>query len=348
MKSKSYIRISICGILFVLLSVASVVYYVDPYFQYHVPNEQLVYNMEMNSFSYYNAGIAKNFSYDTVVTGSSMSRAMLPSYIDEKFICQTVKLSMAEARGKDYEILFSILDDNSNLERVIMGLDTFAFNVDKDYSSYEKPMHMYDDNPLNDVLYLVNMDGLLESHKVLSNTKNDGKTTTMDDYQNYTLTNTFSSEKVMEIYNDKAPVVRNSEVDKDALNKTVIENLEQNLIPTIANNPQVKFLFYFPPYSIVKWGIMENRAAEIECMRIMIEKLIDYPNVSIYFYQGEQSVITDLEHYMDTIHFDTFVANGIVDYMTNDDNILTRENYEHVLAEFSAFIQNYNYSALEY
>ena len=347
MKSKSYIITSICGILFVLLTVASAVHYVDPYFQYHVPREDLVYNMEMNSFSYYNAGIAKNFEYDTVVTGSSMSRAMLPSYIDEKFHCKTVKLSMAEARGKDYEILFSVLEDNTNLKRVIMGLDTFAFIVDKDYSSYEKPMHLYDDNPLNDVLYLANMDGLLESYKVLSNSQNGGKTTTMDDYQNYTLTNTFSREKVVDIYNSKAPVVQNYEVDKEALSKTVTENLEQNLIPTIERNPQVEFVFYFPPYSIVKWGITENRSTEIECMRIIMEELIDYPNVSIFFLQGEQEITTDLEHYMDTIHFDTFVANEIVDYMANDENKLTDENYEHVLKEFSVYVENYDYSLLK-
>lgn len=346
MKSKSYILTSICGILFVLLAIVLVVYYVDPYFQYHVPNERLAYNMEMKNFSYCNAGIAKNFEYDTVVTGSSMSRAMLPSYIDEKFHCQTVKLSMAEARGKDYEILFSVLADNPNLKRVIMGLDTFAFNVDKDYSAYEKPMHLYDDNPLNDVLYLANMDGLLESYNVLSVTKNGGKTTSMDDYQNYTLINTFSREKVVQIYNDNAPVVQNSEVDIDALSKTVMENLEQNIIPTIERSPQVKFVFYFPPYSIVKWGLIENRAAEIECMRLIIGSLIDYPNVSIFFYQGEQAVITNLEHYMDSIHFDTFIANGIVDYMTNDNNRMTSENYELVLNEFSKFIQNYDYSTL--
>ena len=171
MKSKSYIVSCVCGILLVLVIVAVAVGAVDPYFQYHAPRKEMAYNMKMDTFSYYNAGIAKNFSYDTVVTGSSMSRAMLPSYIDGKFNCQTVKLSMAEARGKDYKILFSVLEDNSNLKRIIMGLDTFAFNVDKDYSSYEKPMHLYDNNPFNDVLYLVNMDGLLESYEVLLNTK---------------------------------------------------------------------------------------------------------------------------------------------------------------------------------
>ena len=346
MKSRKYIILSICGVFIALLTVGVVVWHVDPYFQYHAPNPKMSYNMEMNSFSYYNAGIAKNFSYDTVVTGSSMSRAMLPSYIDRKFNCQTVKLSMAEARGKDYQILFALLGSNPNLKRVIMGLDTFAFSVDKDYSSYEKPMHLYDDNLLNDVLYLTNIDSLIESYKVLSNTKNGGTTTTMDDYQNYTLTNTFSREKVLQIYREKMPITQNFEVDKKALNKTVSRNLEQNLLPTIEENPKVNFMFYFPPYSIVKWAITENCGEEIECMRILIDKLIDYPNVSIYFYQGEKDVITDLEHYMDTIHFDINVANKIIDYMADDVHKLTSTNYESVINEFEKFIRDYDYVML--
>ncbi len=344
MDSRKYIILSVCGILITLLTVGVVVWHVDPYFQYHSPNQNMAYNMEINSFSYYNSGIAKNFSYDTVVTGSSMSRAMLPSYIDGKFNCQTVKLSMAEARGKDYQILFSLLEKNYNLKRVIMGLDTFAFSVDKDYSSYEKPMYLYDDKLLNDVLYLTNIDGLIESYKVLSNTKNGGITTTMDDYQNYTLENTFSRERVVQIYNETTPITRKFEVGKQGLEEIVSRNLEQNLLPVIEDNPQVDFMFYFPPYSIVKWGITENCGDEIECMRLIIKKLINYPNVSIYFYQGEKEVITDLEHYMDTIHFDSNVANRIIDYMADDDNKLISTNYESVLNEFEKFIRDYDYS----
>ena len=69
-------------------------------------------------------------------------------------------------------------------------------------------------------------------------------------------------------------------------------------------------------------------------------------NVSIYFYQGEQDVITDLDHYMDTIHFDSIVANKIVDYIADDDNKLTVDNYANVLDEFEAFLKNYDYVML--
>ena len=346
MKSRNYIIASIMGVICVLMLVGGFVYHIDPYFQYHAPNEDMAYNMEMNSFSYYNSGIAKNFSYDTIVTGSSMSRAMLPSYIDKVFACETVKLSMAEARGKDFSILFSVVEQNSKLKRVIMGLDTFAFMVDKDYSAYEKPMYLYDNNPLNDGLYLMNMDGLYEAKKVLDYTSNGGVTTTMDDYQNYVLVNTFSEENVISCCADVFPAEQSDFINEDEQRRKIIENLEQNLIPTIERNKEVDFLFYFPPYSIVRWGNTSNVAEELESMKIIIERLIDYENVSIYFFQGEQEVITDLEHYMDTIHFDSVVANEVIDFMSDDNNKLRVDNYQKVLDDFEIFIKNYDYNLL--
>ena len=346
MKYKTFIKIIALGLCFCLALAGAFVYYVDPYFQYHEPQNGLAYDMEMNLFSYYNAGIAKNFSYDTIVTGSSMSRAMEPSYIDEVLKCSTVKLSMAEARGADYKILFSLVEKNPDLKKVIMGMDTFAFYVDKDYSSYEKPMHLYDENILNDVLYVLNIDGLTESCKVLLNTIRGGKTTSMDDYQNYVLTNSFSKEQVVEIYKDNLPSVQQTKTDISVMKKRTIANLEQNLIPTIEDNPNIEFVFYFPPYSIAKWGLTADIDMEIECMKLLTERLIKYDNVSIYFYQGQTDVVTDLEHYMDTIHFDDYVAKKIVDYIGDATNKMTMDGYENEIEEFRIFIENYDYKKI--
>lgn len=346
MKLKTYFLTCLCGIIIILLSVSSIIYYIDPYFQYHAPQENLSYDMEMNSFSYYNPGIAKNFSYDTIITGSSMSRSFLPSYINKKFNCKTVKLSMAEARGKDFSILLPVVLKNRNVSRIIIGLDTFAYTVDKDYSAYEKPMHLYDYNLLNDVLYLTNMDGLIESATVINDTLKNRTSTTMDSYQNYVSENTFSAEKVINIFKENYPSSQSNSTDLLAQERTILDNLNQNLIPFIVKHPDVEFLFYFPPYSIARWGLTADVNAEIEAMKVIIEELINYSNVSLFFYQGETSCITDLSHYMDTIHYDSIVANNIVDYMSETDNKLTPENYQMVLSEFENFIINYDFAAL--
>lgn len=181
MKHTTFIKLILSGIALLLFLVSAIVYVIDPYRQYMTFDLPIAYELEMNSFAYCNPGIAKNYEYDTVITGSSMSRSFRPSYVDEVFDCKTVKLSMAEARGKDFADLFLVLENKKGLKRIIMGLDTFAYTVEKDYSSYEKPMFLYDDNLLNDALYLTNMDGLEQCAKTLLFTMNGGETTSMDD-----------------------------------------------------------------------------------------------------------------------------------------------------------------------
>lgn len=346
MKYKHFILFSLIGILMSLTAVGLFVYKIDPYLQYHEPNDQLAYSLDGNSFAYINPGIVKNYSYDTIITGSSMSRSFLPTYIDQQLDCQTVKLSMAEARGKDFRDLLSFACRQDNLKRVIMGLDTFAFNVDKDFTSYEKPLYLYDDYLFNDMLYLANMKGLLESYETLKFTVDGGQTTSMDDYQNYAKVNTFSKEKVLEIYKKNAPITRDANFDQIKLNNTIIENLEKNLLPTIENNPEIEFIFYFPPYSIVRWGITENIEAEIYAMKLIAEQLLPYENVSIYFSQGNTEVITNLDYYMDTIHFNSEVANLIIDDIVNNQRKLTISNYQFVIDEFYYFVDSYDYDAL--
>lgn len=345
MKNKTFVMGTVVGVFIILFINSVIVCWIDPYQQYHKPLKELSYPMEMNSFAYYNPGIAKNYEYDTVITGSSMSRAFLTSYVDQVLQCQTVKLSMAEARGKDFADLFEVLEQQENWKRVIMGIDTFAFKVDKDYSSYDKPLYLYDNNVWNDLYYVANKDGLIESCKVLLNTIRGGAHTSMDAYQNYVLDNTFSREQVLQYYTGKVEWI--TEYDAEQLRDTVLDNINQNLIPYIERNPDREFIFYFPPYSIVRWANTTDVEEDFACMRIIIEKLIRYSNVSIYFYQGEEEVITDLDHYMDTIHFDSVIANRIVDYMADAENKLTTENYEQVLNDWMTFIREYDYAALQ-
>ena len=142
MNYKKFSLIVISGLLLVMLLTGITVYYIDPFFQYHKPNKNMSYVLDTNSFAYINPGIAKNFEYDTVITGSSMSRAIEPSYVNDVLGGKTVKLSMAEARGKDLSELFEVLEKQSNVKKIVMSLDTFAYSVDKDYSTYTYPLYL--------------------------------------------------------------------------------------------------------------------------------------------------------------------------------------------------------------
>ncbi|WP_461811877.1 hypothetical protein [Faecalimonas sp.] len=347
MTFKRYITLSISGIMLILFFAATVMVYCDPFVQYHKPQKDLTYRYETNLYAYINPGIAKNYDYDTVVMGSSMSRTFQPSYIDKVYDGHTVKLSMAEARGKDiFDMSKVVFSNKKNIKRMIIGLDTFAFNVDKNFTSHPKPMYLYDKYIFNDVPYLFNMDNLLKCVELKLNKNKNLKTITMDEYQNYALENTFSKKQVSDLFRQYYNPHKEKRKKIDYDKKIVVDNLRSNLVPFIKKNPKTEFLFYFPPYSVAKWGLLEDREYELKIMQTMIEELLPYKNVKLYFYQGNVETITNLDNYMDTIHFDVNIANDIVKTMSEEKYLLTKENYKEILRDFKEYILSYPYEEI--
>ena len=344
MKASTMLKICFAGVMLVILGVSTLVYRIDPYFYFNKPNENLKYAMAMNDFEFYNAGIAKNFDYDTIILGSSMTRAFLPSYVDEVMNCKSVKLSMASARGKDFSTLLPLVIKNENLKTVIFGLDSFAFNVDVEYTDIELPTFMYESGLHNTMQYLYNIDRVLKCIDIYRDTKNNVSSTTMDDYQNYALNSSnFSKEKVIEIYKRKN-VKKVKDEPFDLIKQRVENNLNENIIPFIEARQDVKFKFFMPPYPIINWSITPNLKNEISSVYFIINRLIDLPNVEIYYPQAEMDIITNLDHYMDTKHYDTVITKEIVDYINNDQNRISRDNLIATLEGFYDTMDTYDFS----
>ena len=56
--------------------------------------------------------------------------------------------------------------------------------------------------------------------------------------------------------------------------------------------------------------------------------------------------IGNFDHYMDTIHFDTYVADCMTGYISNPENKMNKYTYMEEIDEFEKFIREYDYSVL--
>lgn len=63
----------------------------------------------------------------------------------------------------------------------------------------------------------------------------------------------------------------------------------------------------------------------------MIAALLQYDNVEIYYYQDEEEIITNLDNYMDMIHFSKDINKLICDKIITGESLLTTENYKERL-----------------
>ncbi len=70
---------------------------------------------------------------------------------------------------------------------------------------------------------------------------------------------------------------------------------------------------------------------------MFIKALLPYPNVEIFDFQNETEIITNLDLYMDTVHFSPQINKYMVEEMAAGRRRLTPENYQAVLAQTRAF-----------
>ena len=128
----------------------------------------------------------KHFSYDALITGTSMTENFKTSEFDSLFGTNTIKVSYsggtyAEITGN----LQTALESNPNIRYVLYGLDEWNLYGGKDLilADGEYPTYLYDDNLLNDTQYLLNKDIFCSNTiEVLDHTRKGGVTTSFDTY----------------------------------------------------------------------------------------------------------------------------------------------------------------------
>lgn len=343
MTYKKYLFTSIILVCISLSIFASVIIIIDPFYQYHQPLNGLSYRPNMNLHSYTNPGVAKNFDYDTVVLGSSMTRTVSSTYAQDRLGWNLVKLSIPEARGRDIREMFELVRDD--VQNIVIGIDTFAYNVDADMEANKKPNYLWNKNVFDDVSYILNKNVFIDQiANILLDTWKGLPSFSRDQYQNW--------EEVLTIKEgDLLYWAKNNQTSEDFLESTydynvIQENLRKNLLSVIENHPDKNFVIYFPPYSLFYWqNIMINQGldAEFDEMEYIIENLLNYNNVSIYFPVDNLNIILDYEHYLDYMHYDTFLSNKVLDEFTSNEKKLTKENFESRISNFRNIIETFPY-----
>lgn len=106
------------------------------------------------------------------------------------------------------------------------------------------------------------------------------------------------------------------------------------LTETVEAHPDTTFKFFFSPYSMLWWD-NAYRTGELDSViyneKQAIKALLAYDNVEIYYYQDAKEIITNLDLYMDMIHFSKDINYWVYDKLAKGEEQLTEENYEERL-----------------
>lgn len=351
---KKWTIIFIVSTVTILLVIGGLMYTFDPYFHFHKPIDGVAYSL--GNYVYQNDGISKNFEYDAIITGTSMTQHLSTKQVDELFEVNSIRLTfLGEGFRRINDNLETALNSKNDVKLVIRGVDPIWFVCGEDflgYGTYDAyPTYLYDNDWRNDFRYLYNWDVIqYDLIPTIVRSIRGERNAEFDDIIDYSVCGSLT--KVKEAYHREPKQnlgVVSEETEEMMCN--LANNIEQNLIKTIRENPETKFVLFFPPYGLNFWDELMQTGPEILSRRLdmeeyVIEQLLLYDNVELYSFLDCYDITTDLNNYTDDLHYTPNISRYIIDCIAGGEHMLTKENYKTYLEENRNFYMNFNYDAV--
>lgn len=353
-KSKWYLVEFFVITVVVLAVIGKYVVEVDPVFHYHKPDTEKYYYKLDNQRSQ-NDGISKQFDYNMLITGTSMTENFKTSEAEELWASEGAKVIKVPYSGGSYkeidDNLQRALEHNEDLQIIIRGLDMNKFMDDKDEMRFdlgEYPTYLYDDNIWNDVKYVFNRDVVFDRVYPMLREREEHGITSFDEYSRWMSAVSFGADSVLQIYEDIPARSAGSPAHLTQWERDRVLGQAQQNISSLANEyPGVTFYYFFTPFSIAWWGEhVENGSIykQIEAERLVIEEILKCDNIMLYSFNNRTDIITDLNHYNDERHYGEWINSLMLKWMHDGKYRLTKENYEEYLEEELAFFTSYDYA----
>lgn len=346
--NKAWVKRFLVTFAIVVTTIAAVTAFIDPYYHYHKPLSFISYRLIDER--YINDGIARNFEYDAIIIGTSMTQNCKPSQWEELTGQRTVKLPFS---GGDFLEMHNQLERafeyNPEIETVIWCIDYDSLIREYDFRSYEYQIdYMYDNNPFNDVKYLLNKDVIF--HGVLADlerTFSAEPTTSLDDYSSWDIDGGLDHI----LYNYKRlETAKAMEPDLSAeIEAMVLENVTKNITELTDKHPDVTFLLFYPPYSIVHWDMCNREGwtlRHFEAEQIATEEFLKHDNIKLYNFFDNFELTCNLENYKDPEHYVSDVNSWILEQLVKADWMVTKDNYLERMNKAHEFYLNYDFDSI--
>lgn len=336
MKYGKLIRNFILSVLALLIICATIVYVADPFFHYHEPYFGL--KKVLTEKEYQCIGSVRNFEYDSMIVGSSVCENYNNRWFDDAFGVKSIKAIRSYGATADLCYFIDEAYKNHDLKYVFYNIDPGALAGDTQLTFEQTgcPMYLYDNNPINDIEYLLNKDVLLQRVPYMVSKS------FMDEYDegesyNWGQWKEFKKDMVLGLY------IRRKSIDTMKAADAYCAECDGNikLIEDIVKeHPETQFYIFIPPYSFVWWDNIYRYGdtdAYMENMKKCASALLQYDNVRFYYFLNDEEVVTNLDNYMDVLHFSPAINESIVNKLYDGRFEITKENLDEVFEDSYKF-----------
>lgn len=140
---------------------------------------------------------------------------------------------------------------------------------------------------------------------------------------------------------------RSEEVEHPEYIENMYENIGQNIIPYIKENPNTNFYVFFPPYSLLWWNLRMN-VGDLESILSLIklcsEQLLQYDNVKLYGFQNVMPLVSELDNYKDYNHYKGEINTQIIEWMKNDQYLIRKNEIDTYINNLRNLVTTFDYS----
>ena len=346
-KQKKWFLATLSGTAGILLLILVAMVVIDPYFHYHGAIAGVSYRLY--SERYMNYGIAKNFEYDALITGSSMNQNFKTTLMDDLYGTRSIKIAFSGAGFQEIAATIdAALSSGNEVKYVLWGLDYNGLNREYDWQGYDEyPEYLYDTNPLNDVSYVWNKTILFEGlFTDLLMTLQGEESTTFDEYSSWEAGRGWES--ISQTY-QRSDEILPMETVTEGTKERVRKNITENIVNLVNKYPDTQFLLFYTPYSALYWesiyrdGTLEK---QLELEAIATELLLECDNVKLYSFARETQITGEVNLYRDKEHYVAEINDCIMTWIARDYGRLTKENYQELIRWEYDYYMNYDYDRL--
>lgn len=334
LKKGTFLRKLIITVIIIGFLPVGIVLFFDPFFHYHKPIGLL--KAVLNQEEYQVIGTLRTFDYDSLLVGSSTAENYNNGWFDEAFECTTIKAVKPGANTADLMYFLEEAFKEKEIKNIFYSLDISALTSDKKESFVQEgmPLYLYNKNPLDDVKYLFNKHVIFEDIPYMI------ACSLMKDYDEGDSFNWAQYKDFSVMYYEPTKELR--PIQTEDVYATDIEDNINLLTGLVKTHTETQFRFIIPPYSSL-WWYESYMNGELERDFYALEKafssLLEYENVTIYYFQDMEEVISNLDVYMDLLHFHPDINRYIVDSLVTGEHRLTQENMYDILNNMQILAQ---------
>ena len=325
-KTQRWVKSFFAVVLLILLLISSIVYVIDPFFQFRVKD-----NSYMLRSWFVGSGLIKNYDYDTLIIGSSMTQNFNMDVFRETLGVKPLHVGIGGMRRSEMHQLMPIAYEAEKAEQYYICVDINFFTDDDEESRY--PQYLLKTDILSRLRYFFSYEVwfryipvdigfmILDRFNIEMPTKfKNSKSIDMLEYWGEDFS--YSEEAVLGSYT--STTARLTAEDEEALYDKMLSNIDNYLAGF--DYAKGEHSFFFPPYSAVYWCDIQNYGSYeviLKAKQYFVEKA-SLLGAEVYDFQCAD-FITNLANYSDVQHYSPEINDYMAENFGKGDYLATVE-----------------------